>query len=244
MTAARRHRDIRIAIHYCSSRPIPPYANSCAVDSHPNPHANYNLRCKFCSWRFAVKLVSLSNLHPIIAVSGQGSDYVKSIIDPGKGDVVVDYRQGEEKLLASISKAILRNDKIKYAFDAISNPNTINLLGRAIDSESGVPGTVLRQEEGIDIPSSVQMSLAFALELWEPVINTQKVGKRDSISNRETGFIFFRYLEYALANDLIKPHPSEVIPGGLGGIEQGLKAVKNGKNSGLNYIYRVAETNV
>ncbi|RDW77884.1 hypothetical protein BP5796_05736 [Coleophoma crateriformis] len=193
---------------------------------------------------FAVKLASLSNLHPIIAVSGQGSDYVKSIIDPSKGDVVVDYRQGEEKLLALILKAIHRDEKIKYAFDAISIPSTINFLGRAIDSENGVLGTVLQQEEGLDIPSGVQMSLVFAPELWSPIVHTKQVDKRDSITNRESGFVFFRYLEYTLANELIKPHPSEVIPGGLAGVEQGLKAVKAGKNSGLKYLYRIADTNV
>jgi len=49
-------------------------------------------------------------------------------------------------------------------------------------------------------------------------------------------------LEYALINDQIKPHLSEALPGGLGGIEQDLKAVK-GKNNGLKYHYKTAETN-
>ena len=53
----------------------------------------------------AVKLVSLRNLHPIIAVFGKSWDHVKSIIDLGKRDVVIDYRQGEEKLFAFIAAA-------------------------------------------------------------------------------------------------------------------------------------------
>lgn len=191
---------------------------------------------------FAVKLATLSNLHPIIAVCGQSSEYVKSTIDPSKGDVIVDYRQDEEKFLAAVRKAVPNNEKIRHVFDAISTPTTINLVGRAIDSESGVLGTVLKQEEGINMPRGVQMSLAFAPELWEPVSDSQNGGQRDSITNRETGLVFFRYLEYALANKLIKPHPFEVIPGGLGGIEKGLKAVKEGSNSGLKYIYRISET--
>jgi NADPH2:quinone reductase len=191
---------------------------------------------------FAIKLLSLSNIHPIIAVCGQSSSFVQSIINPGKGDVVLDYRQGEEKLLTAIRKAVPSSGNVKYAFDAISTPSTINLLGRAIEPEGGVLGTVLKHDEGINIPSGVEMSLAFAPELWEPVSDAVKAGERGSVSNRETGLMFFRYLEYALAHHLIEPHPFQVLPGGLGGIEQGLLAVKEGKNSGLKYLYRIAET--
>lgn len=191
---------------------------------------------------FAVKLLSLSNMHPIIAVAGKSSDYVKSIVNPSRGDVVIDYRQGEEDILAAIREAVPNKERVKYAFDAISTPTTINLLGRAIDPDGGVLGTVLKHEEGIQVPSGIKMSLAFAPELWEPVSDAVKAGDRDSVSNRETGVVFFHYLEYALANDLIKPHPFEVLPGGLGGIQQGLLAVKEGKNSGLKYLYRITET--
>jgi NADPH2:quinone reductase len=191
---------------------------------------------------FAVKLASLSKIHPIIAIAGRSSDYVKTIINTGEGDVVIDYRQDEEGLLGAIQAAVPRNEKISYAFDAISTPNTINLLGRAVDPGSGMIGTVLKQEEGIAIPSDVQISLAFAPDMWEPVSYAEDSGKRDLFSTRETGLVFSRYLEYALANDIITPHPYEVLSGGLGGIETGLKAVKEGKNSGLKYLYRIAET--
>jgi len=105
-----------------------------------------------------------------------------------------------------------------------------------------VLGTVLKQEEGINIPKGVERSLAFAPQLWEPITDDQKAGRRESITNRETGFVFYRYLEYALTNNLISPHPFQIIPGGLSGLEQGLKAVKEGKNSGLKYLYRIADT--
>lgn len=144
--------------------------------------------------------------------------------------------------MASFKNTLLRGQQIKYAFDAISIPSTINLLGRAIDPEDGVLNVVLHNNEGIDVPGGVEMSLTFAPQLWEPISEAQTAGKRDSISNREVGFVYFKYLEYALTHKLIAPHPFEVLPGGLGGVEDGLKAVKVGKNSGLKYMYRISET--
>ncbi|OHE99996.1 alcohol dehydrogenase [Colletotrichum orchidophilum] len=39
---------------------------------------------------FAIKLVILFNIHPIIAVAGNGSSYVETLVSKDKGDVVID----------------------------------------------------------------------------------------------------------------------------------------------------------
>ena len=189
---------------------------------------------------FAVKLAMLSNIHPIISVAGRSTENIKTIIDSSKGDVVLDYRQGEEKLAAAIRKALGAGESVKYIFDAISTPDTINFLGGIIDPTAGVLGTVLLQEEGINIPQGVSNKLVFAPQLWFPIDENQH--GREEITNRESGSVFFRYLEYILAHNLLSPHPSQVLPGGLRGLEEGLKAVKDGKNSGVKYLYRIAET--
>jgi len=37
-------------------------------------------------------------------------------------------------------------------------------------------------------------------------------------------------------------HPFEVVPGGLGGVEQALRNLKEGKASAVKYVFRIGET--
>ncbi|KAG8627412.1 hypothetical protein KVT40_004895 [Elsinoe batatas] len=37
-------------------------------------------------------------------------------------------------------------------------------------------------------------------------------------------------------------HPTEVIPGGLEGVQKGLQNLKDGKASAVKYIFRIADT--
>jgi len=52
----------------------------------------------------AVKLARNSNIHPIIAIAGRGTDYVTTIVDTTKGDAVFDYRDGADKVIGKIKK--------------------------------------------------------------------------------------------------------------------------------------------
>jgi len=53
---------------------------------------------------FAIKLARSSNIHPSIAIAGRGKDFVSSLVDPTKGDIVLDYRDGTKAVAASIRK--------------------------------------------------------------------------------------------------------------------------------------------
>jgi hypothetical protein len=46
----------------------------------------------------------------------------------------------------------------------------------------------------------------------------------------------------ALSKGSFEGHPFKVIPGGLGGVESGLRDLKGGKNKGDKFVYRTAET--
>ncbi|KAJ5521636.1 chaperonin 10-like protein [Penicillium freii] len=37
---------------------------------------------------------TLSNIHPIIAIAGKGIPFVESLLDKGKGNIVIYYRRG------------------------------------------------------------------------------------------------------------------------------------------------------
>lgn len=58
----------------------------------------------------------------------------------------------------------------------------------------------------------------------------------------EFGFVMSRYISRGLEEGWFKAQPQEVVPGGLGGVEQGLRNLKEGKASAVKYIFKVDET--
>ena len=60
--------------------------------------------------------------------------------------------------------------------------------------------------------------------------------------DQEFGFVFYRFMSRGLQEGWFKGHPYEVVPGGLGGVEQGLVNLKEGKASAVKYVFRIAET--
>jgi NADPH2:quinone reductase len=59
---------------------------------------------------------------------------------------------------------------------------------------------------------------------------------------KDFGSVWFRYFARLLEDGRLKPHPSQVIEGGLGGVSEGLKNLKDGKASGVKYVFDVAKT--
>jgi NADPH:quinone reductase len=51
----------------------------------------------------------------------------------------------------------------------------------------------------------------------------------------------FRYIARGLAEGFFKPHPHEVIPGGLEGVEKGLRNLAEGKASAVKYVFKIGE---
>lgn len=49
-------------------------------------------------------------------------------------------------------------------------------------------------------------------------------------------------MEFLLQEGSLKGHPFEVVPGGLHGVLDGLRNLRDGKASGIKYVYRIDET--
>ena len=60
---------------------------------------------------------------------------------------------------------------------------------------------------------------------------------------RDFGYAWFRLFGLGLKEGWLSGHPFEVVPGGLGGVDQGLKNFKYYKASAVKYVYRIGETN-
>jgi NADPH2:quinone reductase len=58
-------------------------------------------------------------------------------------------------------------------------------------------------------------------------------------SDPECTYVFSKYVAKMLADGKLTGHPFEVVPGGLGGVEEGLKRLKSGESKGVKFVFKV-----
>lgn len=182
---------------------------------------------------FAIKLARQANIHPIIAVAGKGASYVETLLDSTKGDAIVDYRKGADavvqELQAALKKAAPSFTHFPFAFDAVSEHGSTDIVGKVIDPK-GAATFVLRYNAD-SLPPTVRHTLTFAVDVHN-----------DVAANRDLGFVGFRYFGKGLRDGWFSGHPFEVRENGLAGVEAALNDLKNGKASAVKYVFRIADT--
>jgi NADPH:quinone reductase-like Zn-dependent oxidoreductase len=175
---------------------------------------------------YAIKLAQLANIHPVIAVAGRGENFVEGLIDRSKGDTIIDYRKGDEAVVQGIKDA-LKGQELWYAFDAVSEHGSYTNIVKVLQPEGHLT-TVLPGKKYEGVPESVKLT-------------TTNVGSSHK-DEKDYAYIMFRYFARGLAEGFFKPHPYEVIPGGLDGVQKGLENLRDGKASGVKYVFRIADT--
>lgn len=193
---------------------------------------------------FGIKLALQSNIHPLICVAGRGIPHVESMIDRSKGDVVLDYRKGNEQLVQNLKAAVQNaGGKVEYALDAVSEHGSFENICQVLDHKTGQITLVLPGKDYSAIPASITKStttVGDAQKGTETVSWQSKTGTM--VGNEEFAMTFFRYFGRGLQQGFFKGHPYEVVPGGLGGVQQALQNLKDGKASAVKYVFRIADT--
>lgn len=174
---------------------------------------------------YAIKFAQLANIHPIIAVAGKAEKFVESLIDRSKGDTIVDYRKGNEAVVQGIKDA-LKGKKLNYAFDATSEHGSYTNIVQVLEP-AGHLTLVLPGKNYKGIPETVKKT--------ETMVGTAH-GAESAFAH-----VYFRYIAQGLKEGWFKAHPFEVVPGGLEGVEKGLSDLKNGKASGVKYVFKIGE---
>jgi NADPH2:quinone reductase len=174
---------------------------------------------------FTIKLAQRANIHPIIAVAGRGAAFVEGLIDRSKGDTIVDYRAGDEAVVKGIRDA-LQGEKLEFAYDAVSEHNSYLNIVKVLEPQ-GKLTVVLPIKEGDSIPETVQLSRCMVATAHG--------------EDSDYAFIMFRYMARGMAEGWFAPHPYEVVPGGLEGVETGLRNLKEGKASAVKYVFKIGE---
>ena len=181
---------------------------------------------------FAAKYARLSGLSPIIGIAGRASDFAKTLVD-----YVVDYRDGEDALVAAVKEVLAKEGlgtKVANVFDAVSENGSLEATCRFIDPNGGTVSTVLppmlfaKDKENFKYPRGVN-----AVNSAVPLVHS---------TYKDFGYLWSRYMSRLLEDGRLKPHPHEIIPGGLNGILNGLKNLKDGKASAVKYVYRIEDT--
>lgn len=179
---------------------------------------------------FAVKLAKKANIHPIIAVAGKGIPFVESLIDKSKGDIVIDYRKGDESVVKELQAAIPAGKKLQYAFDAVSDHGSFINLSKVLNQDGGNLTLVLPGRDFSAVPKGIKQS-------------TARVGQAHSTEHVQNfAFAWFRLFSRGLKEGWFSGHPYEVIPGGLGGVDLAMKNLAENKASAVKYVFRVGET--
>jgi len=178
---------------------------------------------------FVLKLAAHSNIHPLIVVAGSSIDFVEKLIDRSKGDAIVDYRNGDEAIVSGIKSALLEagTPNVLHAFDATSEKGSYQNLSKVLGK--GAIFTTILPLQDFTPPEGISHKLTM-------------VGAAHMVETEDFAYTFFRLFGRGLEKGWFTPHPYEVIPGGLGGLEEGLKKLEAGKARAVKYVYRVAET--
>ncbi|KAJ5890930.1 uncharacterized protein N7473_007158 [Penicillium subrubescens] len=180
---------------------------------------------------YAIKLACNSNIHPIIAIAGKGSQYVRSLLDQSKGDTVIDYREGIEATTKAIKDSLVLAgySTAQHALDTIIITQSAEVLRQSVTSGGQVDFV---------LPNDLDVSPAV-----KSITSVGSVHKQLGFGNdEELGFVFSRYFTRALQNGSFSGHPFEVRPRGLEGVEEALKDLKAGRASATKYIFRIADT--
>lgn len=196
---------------------------------------------------FAIKLATASNIHPIIAVAGWGIEYVEGLIDRSKGDTTVDYRQPDNAIVASI-RAGLHNagqSKLEYAFDATSDHGSFQNIIQVLEPDGNI-NLINPNGDYSTIPVSVRHTITVVISVHREVAQdpwfTEAATQGVTTGGKEFGFLYSRLFSRGLGEGWFSGHPFKVVPGGLAGVQQGLRDLQAGKASAVKYVYRISET--
>ena len=193
---------------------------------------------------FAIQLAQLSNIHPLICIAGNGIPHVESLISSSKGDVVLDYRVGNEQLVEKLKNVLADvGGKVEYAFDCISDHGSYQNVCQVLTRNTGRITLIIPSKTYEDIPDDIEKSVTFVgaahketdMDPWE-----KKTGS--AVGNQEFAYVMFRFIGRGLQEGWFKGHPYEVVPGGLAGVEEGLRSLKEGKVSAKKLVFRIEDT--
>jgi NADPH2:quinone reductase len=96
-------------------------------------------------------------------------EFVEGLMDKGAGDVVLDYRKGNERLVEDMRGALPEGKKLMYALDAVSGKGSYGNIFKVLSTEGGKLAMVLPPASPSEVPEGImakqgQVGVAFNAE--------------------------------------------------------------------------------
>lgn len=192
----------------------------------------------------AVKMGQIINAHPMICIAGRGEDFVRGLIDESKGDVVVDYRKGDEAVVEGI-KSALKGQKLCYAFDAVSEKGSYLNVAKVLEPSAGKI-TLALPGHAHELPDCFDVSAIMAGSLWKKLKGRhegEQLGNLGiDLGGPDFAGAFAANIGKMARDGRLKPHPIQIVDGGLDeGLETALKQLRTGKASAIKYVVRIGD---
>lgn len=186
---------------------------------------------------FAIKLAQRANIHPILAVAGKGHSYVSTLISPEKGDSIIDYRNGNEAVVTGLKAALEKSGhkEVKFAYDCVSEHNSYQNISQVLAKEGAKISLILPGKDYSAIPKHIEQSITMVGAVHGMGVSDEL----DKASSQDFGFVYFRLFAKGLRDGWFRGHPSEVVGGGLEGVETGLRNLMEGRASAVKFVFEV-----
>lgn len=170
---------------------------------------------------------------------------LRNFLDPKLGDVFVDYRNGPERMKYDI-KSFLKNMSVFHVLVAISENKswvTISQILSPGGTVSVVQGT--EKYDKSEIPTDIKISYSFVgsahFGAFKPSMPRQPQDAKATAADIDFAYVMFRYIARMLAHGEFEGHPYEIVPGGLEGVETGLRKQQKGEAKGVKYVCQVGQ---
>ncbi|KOS17075.1 Protein TOXD [Escovopsis weberi] len=197
---------------------------------------------------FAIKLARHARIHPLIAVGSPASRFVADeYLDPALGDALVDYTEHDSPaaLAAAVRDALVRGGaefgRAYHALDCVGEKGSFeDVLAAALGGGDG--GGPAIETAKRPLVASVLQPQKDSVNGVDAVMTFVGWCHADGWSGRAFASIWLGVMARGLVEGWFKPHPHEVLPGGLQGLEGGLKRLRDGKVRATKLVGRVCET--
>lgn len=179
------------------------------------------------SWiRFNLKVLTISSPKNFSLCTSLGADSTFDYNDPTCAEQIRDATA----------------DSLHYAFDCISLPPTPAICAAALSSKGGAYSSLIPIEKLPRDDIENKYTLAYTV-----TGETFQLGPTGSVVEGKAEEYAFAKKWWGISEKIfmegkVKVHPVSVRKGGLGGVLEGLQEMREGKVSGENLFYRVAET--
>ncbi|KAI6131565.1 chaperonin 10-like protein [Pisolithus croceorrhizus] len=175
-----------------------------------------------CVGQYAIQFARISGFYPIIVTASLHS---MALVTSLGATHVVDRKQLSSQIAVEVAK--ITSAPIRLVFDAVGVESTQE-VGYEILADDGNMITAgrlqIKEKEG-----SRKVVVSPFVSLQVPV-------------NRAFGVEFVKHLPQLIERGEIRPNRVEVLPGGLDGVESGIKRLRDNLVSGMKLVVRPGET--